>query len=152
MRKIIFLDIDGVLNSKETLGRSVRGQGVEGIDPYLTIILDRIVQATGAEVVLSSTWRHGEKSRKEIFDKVVKFIDITPVCCTRIRGAEIHSWLSNNVKGFNSTYKGDFKIAILDDDSDMLMWQKDHFFQTSFEEGLTPEIAEKVIEHLGRKE
>ncbi len=41
------------------------------------------------------------------------------------------------------------RYAILDDESDMLLWQKDHFFQTSFENGgLTEEIAKKVTEHL----
>jgi membrane-bound lytic murein transglycosylase MltF len=41
------------------------------------------------------------------------------------------------------------RYAILDDDTDMLPEQLPNFFQTTWEEGLTEEIAEKVIAHLG---
>lgn len=150
MRKIIFLDIDGVLNTQATLRSS--HNGIIGIDPYRVLLLDRIIQATGAEVVLSSSWRHGhfEELQKSL---VVPLIGKTGRCCSGIRGVEIHNWLTENVKGFSSDgyKKGEHKVAILDDDSDMLLWQKDHFFQTSFMgEGLTEEICAKVIEHLNR--
>lgn len=149
MRKIIFLDIDGVLNTQETLRKS--HNGIIGIDPYKVLLLDRIVQATGAEVVLSSSWRKGhfEELQKGL---AVPLLDRTGNCCSGIRGVEIHNWLTENVKGFSSDgYRkpDDFRVAILDDDSDMLLWQKDHFFQTSFMgSGLNEIIADRVIRHL----
>lgn len=150
MKKIIFLDIDGVLNCEESMRRGVRGQGVEMIDPYRTIVLDRIIQATGAEVVLSSSWRHSDKSYAEINEKVVKLIDRTGNCCAGIRGVEIYSWINKNIDYTEKNDRNKFRYAIIDDDSDMLLWQKDHFFQTTFmgDGGLTEEIAEKVIKHL----
>ncbi len=153
MRKIIFLDIDGVLNNHETLAKKYRGSGIMGVDPYRVLLLNRIVEATGAEIVLSSSWRHGTEESLKTLKTTIGFIDITGTCCSGIRGVEIHNWLTKNVKGFSSDgyKKGEHKVAILDDDSDMLLWQKDHFFQTSFMgEGLTEEICTKVIEHLNR--
>ena len=51
---IIFLDIDGVLNSYDTKDRF---QGFVGIDDRLVAILKEIVDRTGAKLVLSSSWK-----------------------------------------------------------------------------------------------
>lgn len=147
VRKILFLDIDGVVNNSETFHKYPNMH--YPIDQYSAFLVGKIQLDTGCEVVLSSSWRHHPESVEQIKQRVVPILDITGHCCEGIRGVEIHKWLTRNVKGFNSTYKGDFRIAILDDDSDMLLWQKDHFFQTSFMNGgLTEEIATKVIAHL----
>lgn len=150
MRKILFLDIDGVVNHQDTF----RKGELWPIDPYCAFLVGKIQLDTDCDVVLSSSWRHHPEGVAECSKRIVPILDITPnLAGTRIRGAEIHEWLYKNVKGFNSTYEGDFRIAILDDDSDMLLWQKDHFFQTSFTNGgLTKEIADQVIAHLNGKE
>lgn len=59
MMKFLFLDVDGVMNSEETLKkpnmtRDPQG-GVVGIDPYLALLVNRIIHATGCKVVLSSS-------------------------------------------------------------------------------------------------
>lgn len=147
MRKFVFLDVDGVLNNQETFRKVQRHSDM--LDPYLVLLANRIVERTGAEVVLSSSWRHGffEDLKRDL---PFPLLDRTGSCCTGIRGAEIHAWLNRNVPGFSSTGYDDkrFRVAILDDESDMLLWQKDCFFKTSFETGLTEEIAERVISHL----
>ena len=54
--KIIFLDVDGVLNCQSTedhIGRYV------GVDEDKVALLKKIIDATGAKIVLSSTWRLG---------------------------------------------------------------------------------------------
>jgi predicted mannosyl-3-phosphoglycerate phosphatase (HAD superfamily) len=51
--KIIFLDIDGVLNNYNTLGEGLNWES------NAVKILKRIIKETGAKVVLSSTWRRG---------------------------------------------------------------------------------------------
>ena len=53
--KVIFLDVDGVLNSVDT---SEVFQGFVGIDDKLVSKLRKIVRATGAQIVLSSSWKH----------------------------------------------------------------------------------------------
>lgn len=135
--KIIFLDIDGVLNCPATLERF---QGTIAIDTNMVSSMKRIIRETGAKVVISSTWRMSKERLAEIEKHGIEFIDITPVLRS-IRGEEIASWLKShpNVK----------KYAILDDDSDFLPEQP--LFQTSWEVGLTEEIANKVIKYLRKK-
>lgn len=150
MRKILFLDIDGVVNNKDS-HKKWQHRGVTGIDPELAFLVGKIQLNTNCEVVLSSSWRGHEENHKHIKQQVVDFIDITPHSNTGIRGVEIHQWLCKNVEKFYSsqyTSKNDLRIAILDDDSDMLLWQKDVFFQTSWETGITQEIADAVTAHL----
>lgn len=144
--KILFLDIDGVCNSQETFSKDPNHHFP--VDPYMAFLVGKIQLETDCKVVLSSSWRHHPESVEQIEKRIVPIYDKTESCCTGVRGAEIHKWLQKNVKGFSSTYQGDFRIAILDDDSDMLLWQKDHFFQTSFKTGLTEEIANNIIKHL----
>jgi hypothetical protein len=153
MRKIIFLDIDGVLNSHDWFERKPklppdsprRDFIIEMLDPKAVQLFHLILVETNAEVVLSSTWRLHDEDREIIKEKVVDFIDVTPVSDSRIRGAEIYMWVDKNL---TPEERKEMRYAILDDDSDMLLWQKDHFFQTSFMHGLTKEIADKVIYHL----
>lgn len=152
MRKILFLDVDGVMNSEETLRRKVhRFQGVIGIDPYLALLVNRIIEATGCEVVLSSAWR-GSPEGHEYIETAIghKLTDVTGRCCSGIRGVEILEWIRKNIPYDERDDREKFRYAILDDDSDMLLWQKDHFFQTSFKIGITEEISKEVIEHLNK--
>lgn len=146
INKYLFLDIDGVCNSQETITKDPHQHFP--IDKYMAFLVGKIVLDTGCVVVLSSAWRHHDESVAEIEKRITPIFAKTSSNGTGIRGTEIHDWLSKNVKGFSSTYEGDFKIAILDDDSDMLIWQQPHFFQTSFKTGLTEEIANAVINHL----
>ena len=53
--KLIFLDVDGVLNCHSTKDRC---HGYIGIDDEKVSLLKQIATATGAEIVLSSTWRY----------------------------------------------------------------------------------------------
>lgn len=138
--KIIFLDIDGVLNSEAyALGRG-KG-GMLGIDPEAVRIFDRIIESTGAKIVLSSTWRLNEESRAEVRKNVGEFIGVTPESPSRFRGNEVYAWLLSNDKL-------GVRYAILDDDSDFHKQQP--LFRTTFKEGLTDDIADRVIEYLNK--
>ncbi len=53
--RIIFLDVDGVLNNCGTRERSNRG--MIGVDPKKVRLLKNLQEASGARIVLSSTWR-----------------------------------------------------------------------------------------------
>ena len=67
--KVIFLDIDGVCNCKTI---TQRHRGAIGIDPYMALLVMRIVLATDAKVVLSSSWRHWNYGVKEVEKCVCK--------------------------------------------------------------------------------
>lgn len=144
--KVLFLDIDGVVNTKDTFKKYPKSEFP--IDPYCAFLVGKIQLETGCKVVLSSSWRHHEESVKFVNERIVPVLDTTGSCCSGIRGAEIYKWIRDNIP---YEERDALRYAILDDESDMLLWQKDHFFQTSFEKGgLTDEIALKVIEHLNR--
>lgn len=53
--KYIFLDIDGVLNNNRTVTRSP--DGFVGISDNLCKRLEKIIKATNAKVVLTSSWK-----------------------------------------------------------------------------------------------
>jgi hypothetical protein len=59
--KVIFLDFDGCLNSAAYLKSRPEDErvGVIGLDRAAVARLNRLVHATGASIVVSSTWRHG---------------------------------------------------------------------------------------------
>ena len=143
---MLFLDIDGVVNNKATFQKGE----LWPIDKYCAFLVGRIQLETDCKVVLSSAWRHHPDAIEECSKRIVPIFDKTPsLSCTRLRGVEIYDWIEKNVPYQERKEGGSFRYAILDDDSDMLLWQKDHFFQTSFEDGgLTDAIALKVIEHL----
>lgn len=55
--KVIFLDVDGVLNSRDWLVNN-RVRTENSVNQEKVKLLMEIVQKTNAEVVLSSTWRY----------------------------------------------------------------------------------------------
>ena len=65
--KLIFLDIDGVLNSHDYFlkrysetGKMQGGIRPESIDPDALRRLERILEETDAKIIVSSTWRLGQ--------------------------------------------------------------------------------------------
>ena len=76
--KVIFLDVDGVLNSKRD-GNSIKLR----TDSHFRL-LQEIVKATGAKIVLSSSWRAGfAKARNTLLNRLKEYgleiMDSTPV-------------------------------------------------------------------------
>lgn len=135
--KIIFLDIDGVLNTHKSVGRL----GFDFIDHILVALVARIIEETQAKIVLSSTWRIDEKDRTTVANALAEYgleiHDLTPVMYQEQRRVEIQAWLDqNHVERF----------AILDDDPAAEI--QGNFFRTNENLGLTVKIAEEVIRHL----
>lgn len=145
--KVLFLDIDGVVNCENTFKMGARNTTPYPLDPEMAFMVGKIVLYTGCAVVLSSSWRHDERAIKAVEDNIVPIIGITGNSRLvnyedKPRGHEIQSWLD--------AHQVD-KYAILDDDSDMLESQLPNFFKTSWKTGLTEDIMNKVIEHLGKE-
>jgi hypothetical protein len=158
MNKIIFLDVDGVLNWQETW-QGPHKDSCSTLDPDCCDELKRIVKATKATIVLSSTWRlsfpdgrNAIKLKDWLSDRGLTIHSLTPnlwdeygtVMC---RGHEIKRWLDGHKTEFP-----DPQFVILDDDNDMNPDQQEFFVQTSFQNGgLTPELADKAIEILNTR-
>lgn len=162
MKKILFLDIDGVLNYEECYKRGRREDSypLSEICPVAIKHLNRIVAETGCKVVISSTWRHsGIEYCRNILKEcgfIGEIIDITP-SLDRIgewiqRGNEIRKWLiDNKLYKYDEYNTVDYDYAIVDDDNDMLYQQRYNFFECSPITGLTEEIADKIIKFLQNK-
>jgi hypothetical protein len=156
---VIFLDIDGVLNSIDFSKRTEHkwpdwpkwpdGQ----IDRDAVAHLNRLITATGAKIVISSSWRKmldPEELAKvlarngcigEVIDETPDFFKLEfwerPTPDGRfVRGDEIQAWLDEHpeVEAF----------VIFDDDSDM-GHLVDRLIQTDCQTGLLAEHVERAI-------
>lgn len=120
--KVIFLDIDGVLNSNHWYIRNHKKHPEKcrthtAIDPRYIKNLRKIVKKTDAKIVLTSTQRsyikrHDDCLLKQIFTEYgLEIFDYIPILIAQPRGCEIQKWLNEhtNVTSF----------IILDDSSDM---------------------------------
>ena len=161
--KVIFLDIDGVLNTDESCDYAVENNLPEiwRLMPFKKPLeqLDRIVKATGAKVVISSVWRFGGESSllwECLFAALgfnIDVIGVTPRDKSRIRGREIQQWIDERNRQSEQSYAKDWnyypvgKFAILDDDADMEHLMP-YLFQCDSKVGITAEIADKVIEYF----
>ncbi len=143
MKKILFLDIDGVVNCATTMQRH---RGAIGIDPYMAFLVGKIVLDTGCDIVLSSTWRCWPDARDEVRRQVGNFIDITPRMPLlggseqMERGKEIKAWLEQ--------HPDVDRYAILDDGSDFFSDQP--LFKTSWQTGINEKIANEVTVYLNQ--
>lgn len=117
--RVIFLDVDGVLNHTAWHLRVDAEPWSEArhwdrqLDPSCVARVNRLAEASGAAVVLSSTWRDklGEPEAALRRSGLVEWIGRTPGGGPR-RGNEIQAWMSAH--GLTAD-----RIVILDDDSDM---------------------------------
>lgn len=101
--KIIFLDVDGVLNYQYSKSRC---HGLLGIDNDKVKRLKRIVEATNAKIVLTSTWKiHWQRVNKEsqhysgsYLDKKLLMEGLYIIDKTIDKGSDrgegIHAWLN----------------------------------------------------------
>jgi hypothetical protein len=151
--KVIFLDVDGVLNTHKL----IRQFGSDHIDDVLVALVARIVKETKAEIVLSSTWRIREKDKTLVEQALARhgleIFDTTPVIQRPgefvERNEEIRSWLEANnrlCEEFQVPNKVE-KFAIVDDFDDAGI--EGSFFQTNEDRGITVEIVDRIIQHLG---
>ena len=150
--KIIFLDIDGVLNAENTKDRIGR---YIGLDNSKIEILKHIIDETGAKIVLSSSWRNcrDNKVLHRIWNALVErlasydleIIDITPTNCEySYRGYEIQQWFKDN-QDLNIE-----SFIILDDDNDLKPYGSRHI-QTSWKNGMESKHGEMAIIKLNEE-
>lgn len=162
MTKILFLDVDGVLNTRrayrDTFADALRSPDKNHellwvLDPSCVSRLKRVLVATGARIVVSSVWRRVPAAMKVLEEAgIVTHRTRAPGCWrtpdlqTGLRGHDIQHWLDHN--------PGWTQYAIVDDDSDMLDHQRPYFVQTKHQFGLQQAQAEALMRVLNtpRKE
>jgi len=136
--KIIFLDIEGVLNCDKTPNPR---KFPYVVDRKLLARLKRVLKATRAKVVLSSSWRCDPVGILAAKHWGVPFFDVCPDRPKSPRGKEMVKWLAD--------HPGVTRFAIIDDEDDGL--DDPPLFQPSSRTGLTPEIAKGVQRYLNGK-
>ena len=145
--KVIFLDIDGVLNAGEFWNHDEGSFQVH--DPLiqnLNLILKKVPRT---KIVISSSWRYHYKSAEALAQfleqrglKKGVVIDFTPVRLSgQRRENEIQEWLDDHpkIKSF---------VVLDDDDFDLKKFEGKQLVKTTFHEGLTLECAEMAIKIL----
>ncbi len=159
MRKVLFLDIDGVLNPKWWVSKKPSDKYGVIFETNAVANLEEIIAETGADIVISSTWKNMGLSVMQSMWKdrnlPGKVIDITPdymsdeillnadindidLDCLDIRGYEIKGWLT--LHGIDVS-----NYVIIDDMDDILSEQLSHFILTNPEVGITDHDAKRAI-------
>lgn len=161
--KLIFLDIDGVLNCEDTFIKKREEYNANkeaflaklkdhdlredmDIDKNLVEELNKIIRATGAKIVVSSSWRIGRtvKDLQRLLKRngcIGEVIDKTGNSSHGIRGLEIQEWIDKHKEYYIENF------VILDDDADM-----EHLYpfliRHNFKFGLTPKLRNIAISRL----
>ncbi len=157
--KLIFLDIDGVLNCENAYRSGEcnytnwnwedgREDHHQSFCSWSKELLNKLIEETGAKIVISSTWRSSgiEFMRKvwELEGMSGEIIGITPNFRGDIngytipRGCEIDYYLEHDLKfnhiNWDQSVQQEYidksgveNYIIIDDDSDMLYGQRNHF-------------------------
>lgn len=166
--KIIFLDVDGVLNNEKysTFMYKILGKDkyIKKINEDFDIFDLRSVRHVAKlidyfegdiRLVISSTWRTNKEAVNKIIEKLSLFmksynvqVDVTEVDKNRIRGLEIQHYLENH-NLLNSEY------VIIDDDTADIIGDKyngidfkPHFVQCNYKHGFQKKEYKRALKIL----
>ena len=168
MKKIIFLDFDGVLNTEHNQnmllykGKAWKDKHGAFFDLKAAAELNRIVEETKADIVIESSWKYlGLEAMRQMWrDRNMpgNVIDVTPSSAsnnwllnanldemnpahTQWKGVEIASWIAENLHDED-------RYVIIDDEYVILDSQLPHFILTNPYDGIIPELADRAIKLL----
>lgn len=147
---IIFLDVDGVLNSARNAIQEYNKYMISRsgynypFDKECVLNLKKIVEQTGAALVVSSAWRRTQTGRKKLLEELKKYdlnekvIGYTPIM-NGFRETEIEEYLK--------LFKEIPPFIILDD-AEPFYNLEEHLVRTSMEIGLTEENVNESVYKL----
>lgn len=153
--KLIFLYFDGVLNNQLWYVKTKGNRQHIDLDTSSIQFLNTLVRETGSKVVVTSTWRLGRTIEElqnaldingfigEIIGKT-KDLRIGEDGDSILRGNEILQWMKSHPEVLGKPYWDYKDYVILDDDSDMLYWQKDNYIYVDPYVGITPSTVFKA--------
>jgi len=165
MKKIIFLDIDGVLNSRRSMiaGTKKFTQLVEAgetdpgalvaatIDPVAIELINAILTRPATGFVLSSSHRVPFLGAPHPLSAATAYLEKLGVCCDRLigltdngpgcRGDQVQRWIFENPDCVDSW-------VILDDHADIHEYQRSRFVQCSHDDGFSLSNYHAVISLL----
>ena len=148
MKRYIFLDIDGVLNTGRNDCLDPERNG-HPFDSEAVSNLGRIVRQTGARLVISSSWRHmGLGKLREMWQRCGLpggISDVTPGAWGEdetfpTRGDEIKAWLEART--------GPVSYVVLDDNDEHVAGQEGRWIIVNPHYGISGEDADTAISIL----
>ena len=154
MRKILFLDFDGVLVTERgqkhhlAANGTLRDEHGALFDPLSVDSLRQIIDSTDAEIVVTSTWKmeiglDGIRQMWRDRDLPGKVIGVTPYIDPIHRGDEIAAWLDS--------YGEDCRFAIIDDTPFTDFFREEqlaHLFKVHERVGIDEETVRRVKAHF----
>ena len=150
--KVIFLDVDGVLNSDEYFDK-IKNLNIDGIQSEIDVekikMLNMAINETGAKIVLTSSWRYTRNAQelKKLLSEYGIPTDSTPFIQNK-RGLEIKQYLLENPDVENFIIVDDELFDSYDDEliKKLVKISNGH----NFGEGLLPKDIDEIIKRLGR--
>jgi hypothetical protein len=146
IKKVIFLDVDGVLNGERVILSSPDSRGFSHLDPISIGLVRQLCRTAEAKIVVSSTWRLD----RDVIDKLLLagfchsefHSDYKTERLDGIRGKEIALWLEQHPEVTQH--------VCLDDDSDFLPGQ--NLVQTDGINGISADNYYQALEFLEAKD
>lgn len=166
---VIFLDVDGVLNSmnyttwyydkygKDTYFNIVN-KDFDLFDPKALKYIRKLINTFDNEmlIVISSTWRRNIKAYTKVIEKIMDkthvfnmTVDRTNIRDDNVRGLEIRDYLRDNARWLNKA-----RFVIIDDDDYDIINYKDvpdysyNFVKCSHEEGFKKDEYKRALKIL----
>jgi len=149
-RRIVFLDLDGVLNNLEWLRERRRPEGIDTFDPRNATALRWLVERCAPEIVISSTWRT-IYSMADLRGRLRQFaiapvIGKTPDLSYKKTRTLTEMNRSDEIAAYMATKRLELdQIVILDDDPLHALLAVRQI-QTSFTLGLTIDDAKRAVD------
>ncbi len=153
--KVIFLDIDGVLNSEEwdkhvqSFTYGARFNSCYLLSQEMILLLQNVVYQTNADIVLTSSWRTNERAmdalRKQLSLYHLPVRDTTLYSTYNTRADDVNEWLRDNPSVHSYVIVDDYDDGFTQDKT-----LSTHFVQTTYARGLTFEKAAEMIEVLSK--
>lgn len=140
--RVIFLDVDGVLNKNNTKEYFwMMNEKFTGLDMKLVKLLQDYLKTVDARIILSSSWRNFETGKMILQAAGITWYKTTPHRGFKLRGQEIQAILDEGEVT---------KYVILDDFGhlEFLKHQRRYLIQTSPVHGLIPKNIKKIDEIL----
>lgn len=151
--KVVFLDIDGVLNQSDYRREMMKKGHISVIlQREQLALLKKIVDATDASIVLISSWRKfwrregsidsaGQQIEQVLDEYGLFIVDKTPVLHRGSRSDEVEAWLKN--KRYVEQY-----VILDDNDFSWSLKLKSHWVWCPDATGLTDQLADVAINIL----
>lgn len=149
--KVIFLDIDGVLNSNDTLQKIHYHQKFKGISPKCAELdednirnLNNLVRQTNAKIVLHSSWRYGYSQYDGAILTAFREMNLHVDDIVSVKIPDKDKAISDYIKNHP-----DISHYVILDDYPLFPSHESSFIEITADHGLTESYFPQILKLLG---